>query len=83
MMTAAEVGNHFTITQETKMDLDDLNITIIICYIQLTLTCLTSRTCAHFQNRIQESWAVSAGHWMFSGAKQYSDLNCCCNWDLL
>lgn len=38
MMTAAEVGNHFTITQETKMDLDDLNITIIICYIQLAFS---------------------------------------------
>lgn len=43
MMTAAKVGNHFTITQETKMDLDDLNVTIIICYIQLTLTCLISQ----------------------------------------
>lgn len=39
-MTAAEVGNRFAITQETTMDLDYLNIAIIICYIQLTLTCL-------------------------------------------
>lgn len=90
MLITAQMGNHYARTEETKVGLCYLNSPSNGLRNRLHYYLLFShesvclfRICVHCQSWVQKSSTVSTRFRMFRTAKHYTDVNCCCYWDLL